>query len=138
MLANAARESGETAQVVRRHDAEPLERSEVVPNERLVRGLEPDAVQPPSDRTESLPHGCVVPPYDVGYRCVEHDEPMLASEPPNQTRLREHCDVGLTSRRDSLVQPDGEVAAEGRVLDANTGLAFELGEHRCETPLLDT
>ena len=63
---------------------------------------------------------------------------MLVSEPPNQTRLRKHCNVGLTSRRDSLVQPDGEVAAEGRVPDTNAGLALELGEHRCETPLLHT
>ena len=123
--------------VRRRRHPGSLEDTLVVPDQGLVRGLEPDTVEGAADRAELPPGRIVVVIHGTARDLAERDEHVFVRERAEQPRLREERHVRRIARGQPGLQEGWHAVADRGVADRHPRLAGEGAEHELEMPLLD-
>src|SRR5438132_7643441 len=108
----------------------------VVPDRRLIRGLEKDPVELAVDGPQVLPHRCVVRTKEVGSGAVELLQAALGGEIVQQAWLGEDGDVRRTVRRDSRAEDGADIVAGRGEGALGTGTVVEGRQDGLEILLL--
>ncbi len=120
----------------RRHYPGPLENADVVPDQGLVGGFEPDSVEPAVEGTEPPPGWVEVICHRSARDLAQRHQQVLAGVPAEQARLGEKRDIGWAARGQPGLQEGRDAVPSREVADRNASLPGEGAQHELEVPQL--